>query len=174
VVFAVGAHRAALRDAVIRYKYQGERWRARGLAWAVADHLAAHATWFEEFDLLAAVPSYVGPGSNRTWDPVGTIVAALTPLLGPSWVVAPDAVVKRSDTPRMQGRRWTQRQRLAAGPLRSALVVPESSAVAGARVLVFDDVMTEGSTLREVARALRMAGADDVAGLVLSRPPWSG
>jgi predicted amidophosphoribosyltransferase len=44
--------------------------------------------------------------------------------------------------------------------------------VAGARILVLDDVLTEGSTLREVARALRHAGAREVAGLVLARPAW--
>jgi predicted amidophosphoribosyltransferase len=173
VVFAVGAHRAALRDALLRYKYRGERWRAYPFAQTVAGYLEAHATWFEEFDLVAGVPSYQGPGASRTWDPVGDILAALQPRLGSSWVVAPHAVIKRFETPRMQGRRWSQRQRIAAGPFRSALAIPDPSTVDGARVLVFDDVMTEGSTLREVARALRTAGADEVAGLVLSRPPWS-
>ena len=43
---------------------------------------------------------------------------------------------------------------------------------ASARILVIDDVLTEGSTLREVARALRGAGAREVAGLVLARPAW--
>jgi predicted amidophosphoribosyltransferase len=38
---------------------------------------------------------------------------------------------------------------------------------------VFDDVFTEGSTLREVARALLMAGAEEVAGVVLARQPWT-
>jgi predicted amidophosphoribosyltransferase len=173
VVFAVGAHRSGWRNALLRYKYRGERWRSQPFAHAVAGHLEAHATWFEEFDLLAAVPSYLGPGASRTWDPVGDILGALQPLLGATWAIAPHAVVKRFETPRMQGQRWSHRQRVATGPLRSSLAIPDPSVVDGARVLVFDDVMTEGSTLREVARALRLAGADDVAGLVLSRPPWS-
>jgi predicted amidophosphoribosyltransferase len=40
-------------------------------------------------------------------------------------------------------------------------------------VLVIDDVFTEGSTLREVARALVTAGATEVAGLALTRQPWA-
>lgn len=72
----------------------------------------------------------------------------------------------------MQGRPWTDRQAIASGPLRRSLVVTAPAAVAGARVLVLDDVLTEGSTLREVARALRGAGAREVAGLVLARPAW--
>ena len=38
--------------------------------------------------------------------------------------------------------------------------------------MVIDDVFTEGSTLREVARALMLAGAEEVAGLTLARQPW--
>jgi predicted amidophosphoribosyltransferase len=33
-------------------------------------------------------------------------------------------------------------------------------------------VFTEGSTMREVARALVQAGADEVSGLTLARQPW--
>ncbi len=49
---------------------------------------------------------------------------------------------------------------------------PDAAALAGRRVLVIDDVFTEGSTLREVARAMVRAGADEVAGLALARQPW--
>ena len=83
------------------------------------------------------------------------------------------AVVKAAETPAMQGRTWSARQAIAAGPLRRSLVVPAPAGVAGARILVFDDVLTEGSTLREVARVLRAAGAREAAGLVLSRPRWA-
>ena len=65
-----------------------------------------------------------------------------------------------------------QRQAIACGPLRRALCVAAPGAVAGARVLVLDDVLTDGSTLREVGRVLRRAGAREVAGLILARPAW--
>jgi hypothetical protein len=60
------------------------------------------------------------------------------------------------------------RRRIAEGELRAALAVPEPERVAGRRVLVFDDVYSEGFSLREMARALRQAGAVEVAGLVLA------
>jgi predicted amidophosphoribosyltransferase len=72
----------------------------------------------------------------------------------------------------MQGRPSEARRAIASGKLRQALYVPSPGFVAGARILVIDDVLTEGSTLREVARVLRRAGALEVAGLVLARPPW--
>lgn len=174
VVFPVAAHRLGLRDAVVRYKYHGEYQLSGPLAAAIHRYLTRNACWFEEFDVLTGVPAYTGKGARRDWDPVGRILGELITGLGPGWDIDPGLVVKKRETPRMQGLSWSERQRVAAGPLRAALSVPDPRAVAGARVLVFDDVLTEGSTLREVARALRGAGAVEVAGVVLARPPWVG
>ena len=41
-----------------------------------------------------------------------------------------------------------------------------------AEVIVFDDTFTTGLTLREVALALRGAGAEEVCGVTLMRQPW--
>ncbi len=123
--------------------------------------------------MLGCVPAYTGPGARRRWDPVRHIAEQIGILAGPAWQVETDLVMKMSETPAMQGLDWAGRQAVAAGPLRASLVVPRPSLVKGQRVLVFDDVMTEGSTLREVARALRLAGALEVAGLVLVRHTWS-
>lgn len=172
MAFSVGLHQGGLRWAITRYKYREDRGLAAVFAGAVASYLDGHRSWFEEFDLLAGVPTYLGPGARRSWDPVGTILAALAPRLGDGWTVAPRALTKLRETPGMAGRSWAQRQALARGPLRASLAVPDPGLVAGRQVLVLDDVLTEGSTLREVARALRRAGASDVAGLVLARPPW--
>ncbi|HUL63826.1 MAG TPA: ComF family protein [Burkholderiaceae bacterium] len=43
--------------------------------------------------------------------------------------------------------------------------------VRGLRVAVVDDVMTTGSTLEEIARVLKQAGADHVTNLVVARTP---
>jgi predicted amidophosphoribosyltransferase len=172
VAFSVGIHEGALRHAVLRYKYRDELWWAGVFARLLADHLRGHSTWFEEFDLLVPTPSYVGPSARRSWDPVGEIASRLCRLVEPLWEVALGAVRKKRETPPMQGRGWADRRAIAAGPLRRSLVVPAPGLVAGARILVLDDVLTDGSTLREVARVLRRAGAREVAGLVLARPCW--
>ena len=62
----------------------------------------------------------------------------------------------------------------AACDLRAALEVRDPSRVSGRRVLVVDDVFTDGSTLREVAGVLRGAGAAAVSGLVLARATITG
>jgi predicted amidophosphoribosyltransferase len=158
----------------VRYKYQGERVWAGVFARMVSAYLARNETWFEEFDLIVGVPSYLGPGARRAWDPVGDILVRLDDTWGCDWPIGRRVVVKRYETPAMRGLPWGQRQAIAAGPLRRALSVIDPAVVDGARVLVFDDVMTEGSTVQEVARALRRAGAAEAAGLVLSRPPSPG
>lgn len=173
VVFAVGSYAGAMRHALLRYKYKGELWWSGIFARGLARHLQAHPTWFEEFDLIVGVPAYTGAGSRRGWDPVAGILDEVRPLLEPSWDVAPGVVVKTSETPAMQGLSRAERRRSAQGALRRSIRVTNPVEVAGARVLLFDDVMTEGSTLREVARALRASGAAEVAGLVLARLPWN-
>lgn len=174
VVFSVGAYQAGLRSALLRYKYGGEHWWAQVFAALCAGYLDIHAGWFEDFDLLTAVPSFTGPGARRSWDPVGRILSELAGVAPPGWQVEPDVVVKRVETPQLSRFGQADRQAQAGAALRAALSVTYPERIAGRRILVFDDVLTEGSTLREVATALRRAGAAEVAGLVVARTPWVG
>ena len=52
--------------------------------------------------------------------------------------------------------------------------MPHPKVVAGKTVLVYDDVFTSGTTLREVARKLNDAGAVAVDVVVLGRQPFRG
>jgi predicted amidophosphoribosyltransferase len=172
VVFGVGVHAAGLQRAIVRYKYGGERWWAGVFGRLLAGYLDRCAPWFDDFDLIVPMPTYRGPGARRSWDPVGDVVASMSALAGPLWPVAWGAVVKQAETTPMSGATRRARQRRAAGELRRAIAVPRPADLAGARILVVDDVLAEGSTLREVAIAMRRAGAREVAGLVLARPQW--
>jgi predicted amidophosphoribosyltransferase len=173
-VFAVGAYDPLLRRALVRYKYQGDRRLSMIFASRLAGFLMDHEGWFEEFDVLTSAPAFVGAGARRSWDHVASIVADAAPLLRPFWSVEPRLVVKRFETPALTGRSVGGRRSVARGPLRRSLAMGEGAAVSGSRVLVLDDVMTEGSTLRETARLLRMSGASSVAAVVLGRPAWGG
>ena len=174
VAFAVGAYEGDLRRAIVAYKYAGERWWAPVFAQLIAGYLERQATWFEEFDLVVGMPAYAGPGARRGWDHVGLVLDHLVPLVGAMWDVMPGLVEKMVETAPMSGRSRWDREREAQGMLRRALRVVDPGPVGGARILVVDDVFTEGSSLHEVARVLREAGAEEVAGLVLARPPWRG
>ena len=174
MVFSAGIYGGGLRRAIRRYKYGGERHLAGNFARMITSYLRSNSVWFEEFDLIAAVPSYTGPGARRGWDPVGEILRSATVPVGGEWSIEPELVTKAAETPAMTGLGWIARQGVAQGPFRRALRFDAGRGrdISGARVLVFDDVLTEGSTLREVARLLRRHGASDVAGLVLARPRW--
>jgi len=100
------------------------------------------------------------------------VLAGLAQRLGSSWEVLPGLVTKSRETPAMQGRSSAERRRLAAGPLRGSLRPGPGTSVRGARIVLVDDVFTEGSTLNEVARVLVGEGASEVAGLVLARACW--
>ncbi len=174
VVFAVGVYRGGLRRALLRYKYGGERWWSEVFGTLVAAYLDVHAGWLEDFEVLTAVPSYTGPGARRRWDPVGSILAEVAASAPPGWAFEPGVLAKSVETPALSGAALSDRVRRARTAWPEALGVVAPERVAGRRVLVLDDVLTEGSTLREVAVALRRAGASEVAGLVLARTPWSG
>lgn len=173
VAFAVGLYQGALRRAIGRYKYRGQSHLATVFAGMLASYVEANPVWFEDFDVITAVPAYTGPGARRDWDPVGCVLTQLRSRLGPLWTVEPGLLVKCRETDGMAGLGWAQRQEVARNQLRGAIRVAGGVRVEGARVLVLDDVLTEGSTLHEVAAILRRAGATEVAGLVLARPVWA-
>lgn len=173
-VAALGSYSGALRRAVVGYKYGGQRWWGDVFARLLAGMLLGQASWFEELDLLVGVPAFLGPGSRRSWDPIASLLGRLDGLVGDFWDIAAGTVVKDCDTTPMSGTSRFRRAAIAERELRSALRVPDVSAVRGRRVIVVDDVFTEGSTLQEVARVLLESGAAEVAGLVLARGQWSG
>jgi len=169
-VAAVGPLTGALRAALLAYKYGGRRGWAPVFARLLAGKLSADSVWFEDFELLVPVPAFAGVGARRDWDPLGRVVALLADRLA-GWEVASGVVGKVAETPPLAGRSRFSRTASAESALRRSLRVSDASAVRGRRVLVLDDVLTRGSTLREVSRVLLGAGAVEVAGLVLARAP---
>ena len=173
--WAVGEHRGWLRHAIARLKYRGEQRWVGPLASLLAGYLLDHAPSFDDVDLLVGVPFHAGP--SRPVDHVGVLLDAVARVVGDLWPVAgPGAVLaKRAETrPLVTAPSAAARRLRAAGEVRTAIVVTDRAALGGARVLAVDDVLTDGSTLREVALALRRAGAVAVSGLVLARQPVTG
>jgi predicted amidophosphoribosyltransferase len=154
--------------AVYRFKYGGERDRAEVLGRILVGYLEANRVELAGYDLITTGAIYVGPRAHRLWDYLRVIVEAAE-RQGPGWAFAPGLIAKSGPTGRFLGLGAAERRRIAEGELRAALSVPEPDRVVGRRILVFDDVYSEGFSLREMARVLREAGAAEVAGLVLTR-----
>jgi predicted amidophosphoribosyltransferase len=172
VVWSIGPHVGAWRRAIARYKYRDETGWAAVLGRVLLGYLDEHMPWFDEYDLFIPMPAYAGPGARRSWDHVAEVVGVASRLAGPRWDFHPGVIVKDLETPELARLNRPARRSCAEGALRQALRVPDRALVVGRRIVVIDDVFTEGSTLREVARALVNAGADEVAGLTLARQPW--
>jgi len=175
---AISMRTGELKTAINRYKYD-EKW-----GWSlifgrvVAGFLEEQATLFRQFDVITASPTYIGP-EGRSFDHTRRVLtqAATEVPQGTVWpfdIAGDPAIVKTRPTPPMVGHGYQDRRCIAEGPLRDALQVPHFEDVRGKPVLVYDDVFTDGLTLNEVARALRLAGATMVCGVTLCRQPYQG
>ncbi|MCA1694140.1 MAG: hypothetical protein LC749_05095 [Actinobacteria bacterium] len=126
----------------------------------------------EDHQLIIPTPTYVGEG-GRTWDHTALVLERAA-IEDARWPFAPGTIVKTAATPKMIGLGVGDRANAARNILAPALQIPDQSAIAGKDVLLFDDVFTSGSTLRQVALKLKAAGANHVDAVVLARQPWSG
>ena len=172
-VRAVFMHSERLRWALHRYKAMGHRAWAEIFARVLVGYLREHHRDLAPPDLLVGSPTHVGPG-GRAWDHVGLILDHASAELGSEWPLGRRVIVK--DRPTLALKfcgSWRERLTVASEEIRPSLRVPDPAAVTGRRVLVFDDVFTEGLTLHEVGRALRSAGAAEVRGIVLARQPFA-
>jgi len=168
-------HTGALKAAIAQYKFNNVRGWASILGRVLAGYLDANEVTFAEFDIITASPTFLGAGARRTWDHVRGILdsAAQEALFNwPFDFETPPIIVKTRETTSMTGQTLVRRREIAQNEIRAALSVPDPAKVQGKKVLMFDDVFTDGSTLEEVARALRYSGASTVSQVVLARAPW--
>jgi predicted amidophosphoribosyltransferase len=177
--FAVAMRSGALQSALNRYKYGSHRGWATVFGRVIAGFIQEHAATFEEFDLIVASPTFTGEG-GRAFDHTRLVLQRaaaydIAPEIRMVFDVTGEPLVsKRRPTTSMVGRSFLERRRIAQTELRDALEVLDAAAVGGRRILVYDDVFTDGLTLNEVGRALRGAGATGVCGLSLCRQPYRG
>lgn len=167
-IYTVSARPEQMWDAICRYKYDEDRSWSVVLGRILTGFLEERRADLEQYDLITAGALYVGPRANRLWDHLRLILDAAG-TDGPTWPFAPDLITKAAPTGQFLGRSVQTRRAIAEHSLRNALAVPEPHRVVGRRVLVLDDVYSEGFSLREMARVLRLAGAAEVAGLVFAR-----
>lgn len=155
-IVSSGAHAGTLREVVIAWKEHGRR----GLT-PVLGHLAASAV-LELVDvrpvLLVPVPTSRRSRRARGTDVVATLAGTTTRLLT-------DLGVDCATGGLLRMRRQTRDQadlgaRERATNLAGAYVAsaPRTSSGPAREVVVLDDVVTTGATLREAVRALRAAG----------------
>lgn len=113
-------------------------------------------------DLVVPVPLHARRLRARGFNPALAVArAAARAVAAP---VAATALERVRDTPSQTGLDAAGRRRNVRGALRARGGVPR-------RVWIVDDVITTGATLREAARALRGAGAQEVVAVCAARTP---
>jgi predicted amidophosphoribosyltransferase len=171
-VWAISMRTGQMRTAISRYKYDGKWGWAAIFGRILVGFLAENRAVFGGYDRITPSPTYLGPESERIFDHTRRIVEAAEIEEPIAWPFAYDVIIKTAATEAMVGHTWRERKTIAEGQLRAALSVTNRAGVAGKRILIVDDVFTEGFTIREVARALIRCGAAEVSEIVLAREPW--
>ena len=163
-----------MRGVIRRYKYEEKTAWARILARVILGYLEENAEEFWDYDALIPMPAFTGRGAHRSWSQIDRIVqhADIEDPFGWPFRRDRELIVKTAETETMSGKSWQRRRDIASEQLRAVLQIPDPATVSGQRVLVIDDVFTTGHDMLEVARALRLAGAVAVDGLVLARAQW--
>jgi ComF family protein len=114
---------------------------------------------------IIAIPPSSKRLVERGFDHTAHLAAPLARALGIKRPVRfqPKPLARTRDTPEQAGLDQQARRRNLQGAFAA------HPCVTGQSILLIDDVMTTGSTLREAARALREQGARTVIALVIAR-----
>ena len=159
-VHAPFAYAAPLDRLLPRFKFHDDLAAGRLLAQLMSEAFAS----LPKPDVLVPVPLHLGRLRSRGYDQAlelaRPLARALDIPLRTRWLVRRRATAPQSERDAMARRR----------NVRNAFVVREGACVAP-HVVLIDDVMTTGATLRAAARALHRAGARRVDAWVCARTP---
>jgi ComF family protein len=153
------AHEGPVARAIHRFKYEDHP----ELAPALAELLATECRQFlsQAPGLLVALPLHDKRFRERGYDQTQLLAGALARATGRE---APVGLLTRArETRRQVGLSETERAYNVAGAFTA------SPSLAGRDVLLLDDVLTTGATVRAAATALRVAGAIRIEVLTLAR-----
>lgn len=173
---AIAMKTGELDRAIKRHKYNGKAGWGIIFARVLLGHLARDPA-ITATDLIIPMPSQpLPPGvtSRRGRDHSGWVIesAAEQDDVGYNFRADPPVIIKTQATNRMATTTGYGERLTVAGEIYAALEVVDSTAIAGATIVVVDDVFTTGNTLNAVARRLREAGAHAVRGITMARQPW--
>lgn len=172
---AIGIRSGILKAVGDAFKLEGQRRWGVILGRLLVGYLDANRTDFHQFDLIIPSPGWIGRGARLPWDHAAEVLRWAKDAATSPWPVELEPVIVRTAyvPPLKELRDWKARRQRAESELRPALEVVDQTKVRDKRILVYDDIFTDGFTLREVGLKLRAAGARMVCGVTLMRQPYT-
>jgi len=160
---SVFTYHSKARQILLSFKFHGAKNIAHSIGYAMADalsvsHFADKPGW-----LFCAVPMTPVRVKARGYNQSELLAQAAARWLGMEY--APGLLVKIRETPAQHGLSRQARQSNVAGAFRAA----NPPLVRSRKIVLCDDACTTGSTLREAARVLREAGAEEIICLTYLR-----
>ena len=147
-------YESAVRESLLRFKFRGGRGSAEGYGAVLAQCVAEH--FGGEFDLVTYVPVSEKRARERGYDQTLLLAREMCR----AWDVSPVTLLRKTRHTPAQSTLKTPEERRA-----NVLGVYEAMGaeqIADARILLVDDILTTGATLRECVRVLKDAGAKSV------------
>ena len=169
--WAVNYDNAHIRNAITQFKYNGNRTLAETLATyilaSVKKRAQAHHVHFPAHSVLLALPLHPQKKRSRGFNQSELLTDYLARHLGLPILPAYTLVRTRHTPPQAQagGREKRKKNVEQVFAVRSE----NKSNIYAKTVILVDDIATTGSTLNDAARALKVAGAAHVWGLVVAK-----
>lgn len=165
-----GPYQGRMREAIHALKYEGLRALTGSLGGMLAIAIARLQADMPDELLVVPVPLHRSKYAQRGFNQARALAQAALDELSrahPLWRLhlAPEALLRQRATPSQAG--LTPRQRRMN--MKDAFAVRDAGRVAGAHVLLIDDILTTGATARSAAKALLGAGAASVRVATLAR-----
>jgi ComF family protein len=148
-----------IRNALHKLKYRRNVALGDALAKPLADYVSKLG-W--PVDLVVPVPLGKGRTKERGYNQVGSVAMPLAYIN--HWRYAPRAVSRIRETRSQVGLTLVERKKNVSGAF-----LGNPGRVAGATILLVDDVATTGATISSCAAALLDAGAQSVYALTIAR-----
>lgn len=167
-LISIWKYQGAIRKAVLSLKYKYSTEVGRELTDCFTNVLKIHnsLSTIPNSSILVPVPLHWHKENVRGFNQSIEVGKSVSLVMG--WRFAPDLLVKKQSTVSQtelggEARRQNLKNVFSVNPAYKPTLLNLKS------VIIFDDVVTTGSTLREVAEVLKKAGVIKVWGLTIAR-----